>query len=128
MRTDESGFIAIISVTIVAALLMAVSFALSASGFFARSDIADSEYKERSTALAEACIEDALVKLAADPAYLGNETLTIGTEHCTIMTIPSGSPKIIKTTAILQSSVSNIAVSVDPLDLSIISWEEVATF
>lgn len=125
MNTNESGFIAIISVTIIAALLMAVSFALSTSGFFARSDIADGEYKERSMALAEACAQDALVKLAADGSYTGNETMAIGTQQCSILPITaSGGQKTVKTTAVVQGATTNILVKADATTLTIVSWEQ----
>ena len=125
MKHTESGFIAIISVTIIAALLMAVSFALSTSGFFARSDIADGEYKQRSMALAEACAEDALAKRAADVLYSGSETLTIGSESCSIgsMTVSAGQLTI-TTSATVQSAATNIIVKANATTLAVTSWEQ----
>jgi len=124
MRNHESGFIAIISVVIIAALLMAISFTLSSNGFFARANVTDTESKEHSVALAEACVENARIKIAADPAYAGNETLTIGTDQCTITSVTGSSPKVIIATATFQSAVTNLQVKIDPVTLQIISWEE----
>ena len=124
MRTKESGFIAIISVVIIVALLMAISFALSTSGFFARANVSDSEAKEHSVALAEACVENARIKLAADPAYAGGETMTIGGDQCTITSVTGGASRIIRTTATFQSTVTTLRVAVSATTLQVLSWEE----
>jgi hypothetical protein len=123
MRTTESGFIALMSVIIISALMMAVSFALSMSGFLARANVTDSEYKERSMALADGCADDALVKLAANSAYAGNETpVDIA---CTILPITTvGSQRIIKTTASVQGATTNIQVTATLDPLTVISWQE----
>lgn len=124
MKT-ESGFIAIMSVVIIGAVLMAVSFALSMSGFFARANITDGEFKERSFALAEGCADDALVKVAADTSYSPtNEMVTIGTGQCTIVSITGGSQKTIRTTAQVQGATTTIQVIANVTTLAISSWQE----
>ena len=128
-RSTESGFIAIISVIIISAVLMAISFNLSYSGFFARSNVADGEFKQRSGGLAEACIENARIKIAADAAYAGGETVAIGSESCTIMSVTTaGTIKTIKSTASVMGTTTNLQVAVDGQSLAIISWSELATF
>lgn len=123
---QDSGFIAIISVVIIAALLLAISASLSFSGFFTRSNIADGEYKEHSTALAEACIQEALVKLAANPNYTGNETITIGSDSCTIGSITtSGVQKTIRTSGSFRSTTTNLQVTANALSLSTTGWQEI---
>ncbi len=127
MKNPESGFIAIISVTIIAVLLMTVAFALGTAGFFARADIADSEYKTRSLALAEGCADDALAKRAANSTYTGNETLTIGTEQCSILAITTaGSLVTIKTSATVMSATTNLRVTANATTLVVATWEQAA--
>ena len=79
--------------------------------------------------LAEACAESALLELAKDINYVGNETLTINSETCDILPIESlAGQKIIKARSIVNSSTSNIKITADDTTLNVIAWEEVAGF
>lgn len=128
-NSPNNGFIALISAIIISAVLMIVTITLSYSSFFVRYNLLDSEYKERSSALAEGCVDAALLKLANDFNYLGNETITIGGEPCTIRGLqPSGSNKIIETHAGFQNANTNLSVVVDPSTLGVVSWQEVPHF
>lgn len=126
---NQSGYIALVSTIIISVLLMAVSFATSSSGFFGRFNILNAEFKERSLALAEACVDTALLKLAQNQSYAGNENISMGNDQCSVLPIETLSgQKIIKTKAIFQSSVTNLKITVQASDLSVISWEEVPKF
>lgn len=120
------GFIALISAIIISAVLITITFTLSASSFFTRFNILSSEFKERSAALAEACGDIALLKLAQVPTYSGNETVTIGSDTCSIFPIPpaTGGQITVSAKAIFQRVVTNIKIVANTADLSIISWEE----
>lgn len=115
----ESGFIAIVSVVIIAAILMAISLALSMSGFFARANIGDAEYYDRAVTVAEGCADDSLIAMESGTPYAGSCPLTVST---------SGTQKTIQTTAMIQSAVANIQVTVNATTLAIISWEQVPHF
>ena len=121
------GYIAITSAVIISVLIMGVVFAVSFSGFFNRFNILDSSLKETANSLAEACVETALVKLAENINYGGNENIAIGSEQCAILALETnGNQKIIKTKAIVQNAVANFKVTINAASLSIISWEELA--
>ncbi|PJE50772.1 MAG: hypothetical protein COV29_03520 [Candidatus Yanofskybacteria bacterium CG10_big_fil_rev_8_21_14_0_10_36_16] len=129
INKNNSGFIAITSAIVISALLMAIMFALSFRGFFGRFDILDSEYKERSAGLAEACAENAMLRLVQDINYVGDEIFSIGVDSCRVRPIlTAGSEKKIETTASVQNAVTNIEVIVDDGDISVVSWQEVANF
>ena len=64
--TNQGGFVALTSTVVIAVLLIAVTLSLNLTGFFARFNVLETEYKERSFSLAEACVQTALLKLAAD--------------------------------------------------------------
>ena len=122
------GYIAITSAVIISVLIMGVVFAVSFSGFFNRFNILDSSLKETANSLAEACAETALVKLAENSNYGGNENIAIGDEQCAISALETnGNQKIIKTKAIVQNAVANFKITVDAATLSIVSWEELAS-
>lgn len=122
-----NGYIALTSAVIISILIMSFVFAVSFSGFFSRFNILDSSLKEMANSLAEACAETALLKLAENSAYAGNENIDIGGNQCAILPLETaGGQKIIKTKADIQKAVANLKVVVDSSTLSIISWEELA--
>lgn len=121
----RDGYIAMTSAIIISMLVLAIVFAISLSGYFSRSNVLTSEFKDVSLALAEGCTEKALLKYAENTSYVGNENITISGRQCSILPIEtSGSNKIIKTKAIVESVTSNIKVTFDSTDITIISWEE----
>jgi len=120
------GYIAVTSALIISLLIMAVIFAVSLAGFYNRANISNSEYKEISNALAEGCVESALLDIATMSTYAGNETVLIGDKQCNIFPIETaGGQKIIKAKAVFQNAVTNLKITVNSLDLSIVSWEEI---
>ena len=124
------GFIALITAIALSLILLVVTVTLNQSGFLTRSTLLDAEYKERSSALAEACIDTALLKLANDPSYLGPDlNIAVGSsDTCDIRpVITTGSQKTIQTRAIFQEAETNLEVVVDT-NLSIISWNELPNF
>ena len=128
----EQGFIALITAIVLSAILMVVTVVLNQSGFFARSALLDSEYKERSVALAQACADTALLKLAANPAYAGSETVPVESDTCLIrptqINMPIVGQDTVETSAVFQEASTNLRVVVNAADMSIISWDEVPSF
>jgi len=125
----RQAYIAITSAIIVALVLIIVVVTLSLSSFFSSRNILDTQIKESGQALAESCGEVALLKLAQNSNYGGNETITIGNNQCTILPIETLSgQKIIKTTSFLNQIKTNIRITAGSSDLSIISWEEIGNF
>lgn len=121
----KSGFIALMSAIIISVLLLAITVSLGFAGFFTRFNILDSESKERSMALAEGCVDMAVLKLTQDPYYNPvNEVVTIGGQQCTIVSLAIfGNQIIIRTQAVVNKAYTNLVVTVDD-DFAIISWQE----
>lgn len=126
----KRGFIALISVIIVSAILLIIAVTLSLNQFYDRYNILESEYKERSSSLAEACVDSALLELTNDINYSGNSTTTVyDTNKCYTGNIPPTIPqKTFQTRAIYQNSYTNLKVKVDTSNFSIMSWEEIPNF
>ena len=126
---STDGYIALISSIIISILVLGITLAISSAGYFSRNDILKNEFKERSFALAEACVDTALLKLAQNQSYNGNENVSVGNDQCSILLIETASgQKIIKTKATFQSAVTNLKITVNNTNLSVIYWEEVAKF
>lgn len=126
----DSGFIALISVIIISAILLLVATTLSFGGFFGRFSVLEHEFKKKSLSLAEACAEEAKIKLFKDNGYSGNEIVKIGLESCEILSSsnPTGNPRDFDIKAIYKNSHTNIKISIDSLSGEITSWIEVPNF
>lgn len=126
---EQSGFILLMSSIVLSAVLVAVVFSLSFSGFFTRFNLLDSANKESSLGLAEACAQIAVLKKQQDMAYLGNETIMVGSESCQVLPIENlGSEVLIKTRAEDGGAISNIQINLNFANLEVLRWREVANF
>ena len=121
---------ALTSVIIMFAILVALVLTLSLSGFFNRSNVLDVYSKERSLALAEGCAEETLLRLADDLNYAGGETIAISEGfNCEIMPVLLfGDYREVRTSAEVGEAITMILVRVDKDDLTLVSWEELDEF
>ena len=128
-KHGQEGYIALISAIIISSILLVVTVTLSYTAFFARYNILDSEYKERSASLAEACADVALLKLANNSGYAGNVAVAIGTDFCSIrLLFSSGTQTIVDTQASFQNAYTNLRLGVATSTLTVMSWEEIPKF
>lgn len=120
------GFIALTSAIIISAMLLVVAASGSLTGFFSRMNIIDSELKERSSALAESCVDQALLELTNNPTFVGPKTVPVGGSTCVVQSVTtSGVQKTIKTQGVFNNYYTNLQVTVLTSDLSVVSWQEV---
>ena len=127
---NQKGYMALTSVIIMFAILVALVLTLSLSGFFNRSNVLDVYSKEKSLALAEGCAEEALLRLADDLNYAGGETIAISEGfNCEIMPVLLfGDYREVRTSAEVGEAITMILVRVDKDDLTLVSWEELDEF
>lgn len=131
----RKGFVALITAIVLSVILMTVTVSLNQVGFLARSEVLDSEYKDRSSALAEACVDTALLKLANDPAYTVTTptSVTVGSDTCSIDSVGTvGTQIAINTSAVFplpsitsQGAFTRLQIVVNSSDLTVVSWNEV---
>src|SRR3989338_4456617 len=125
-QEKERCFAALITAIILSLILIIVTVTLNRSGFFARSAILEAEYKEMSVALAEACVDIAMLHMATTPGYTVVIPIVenINSRTCTIESITGYT---IQTSADTQGSMTKLEVELNS-DLSVLSWEEVVAF
>lgn len=111
------------SVIIISAILLVVIVGGSLTGWNSRFDILDAESKERSSALADACVGSILLQLATNGAVVSGP-VSVGSDQCRILN--TASPYQIQ--ASFNNAYTNLQVAVDPDTLTIISWQEVSVF
>ena len=130
----ERGFVALISVIIISAILLVLVYTLGASSFFTGFDALDAENKRVSLGLAEACVNDAMLQIAQ-----GNDISTelspaimvdsVGPKTCRICEAKADTGQIL-TRAVYKGAYTNLSVAVDPSSptLTITAWSETPTY
>ncbi len=123
----NSGFIALMSAVIISVVLLLIVTNLSMTSFYNRFNILDTELKEKSVGIAEACIDKAILNLVKNSAYNPvDEVVSVGSDTCIIKSITtSGSIKTILVKADLKNYITNLQVKVDDTSFDVISWEEI---
>jgi hypothetical protein len=116
----KRGFIALMSVIILSAVLLGMAATASTAGFFARFSVLDKEYKKTALGLADSCANVALLNLAQNYAYAPVLPLTVqlDTGTCTIHSITtigtlsaSSRTVLIITSAKYQEAFSTVEVN-----------------
>jgi hypothetical protein len=110
----KKGFTALISAIIISAVFLLIAVNMSNSSFYGRFNILDAELKEKSFALAEACADMAIFRLADNPNYdPTNELLVLSNGgECTIGSV-AGNPKIISVQANHKNYVTKLEIELD---------------
>ncbi len=124
MTKYQAGYIALSSVIIISLLLVTITAALSLVSYYSRFNILESEYKQRSVALAQSCVDYAFSQLVVNPNYSGNECLNFSSNNCKVVSVTAGSyPKTIQSQAQYEKSYTNLSI-VTNSSFQIQSWQE----
>ena len=135
-KIRHRGFIALMSAIIIATILLLVATTGGLTGIFARGNALDAELKARSVVAADACVDLALLALANDPGFLGNDpphwlnsldvcrigavaTVTVSSDTTYQFTVNASSG------VTAAPATTNLEVVVNTTDLSVVSWLEV---
>jgi len=125
-KAGQDGFMALVSAVIISALLVVIVLGVGFAQIFSRLNVFDSESKERSSALAEACADQALLNFAQGSTYTG--AVTVGTDSCNISSVQNDTPSsgqiTIKTQGLINKSYTDLKVVADNSTLDIASWDE----
>lgn len=127
---SQKGYIALMSAVVISVLLIAITVTVGFNEFFTRFNILDSESKERSKSLAEACVDVAILDSAKRIYYGIPKEIPVGptsADKCMIISSqPAGSETVIKSQAEINKAYTNLKVSIDNWTFSTTSWEECA--
>lgn len=126
----SKGFIALISILIIGAVVLVISIGLSLRSISETDMSLSQQQANTALSLANLCAEQALFKLESVLNYSGSETLNIDGNSCSILAI-TGSGNINRTVT-TQSTVAGytrkvkaIVSQISPV-MQISSWNEVA--
>lgn len=133
--TTESGYIALITGILISVSLLILVSVVSFQGFFSRFTVFESEQKEVSDYLAEACVQTAILEIAQDLSYTGNQTVPVVDDHtCQIISVSPGtfpSLRRIRVQSQVGDAYTNLEVEINTASLPTIdieSWKEVSHF
>ena len=122
------GFIALISVMIISSVLLLIAAAGSLRGWYGADEVSYSEFKAQSEAAADACANRALLALAQTAAYAGGEVMNIdAATQCRVGAVAGGAQKTFAVQATSSQAVTNVLVTINISDMSVVSWQEVPT-
>lgn len=122
------GFVALMSVIIIGAMLSVLIFTLGVSTFFSRFGVLEAEYKRTSVELAEGCVHAAMLKIAQGTAVTVPTTVVVDSanpaRYCKICSASlTGS---IMARATYGGTYTNLEVTIDPTpgSFSVTRWIE----
>lgn len=127
---QKGGYIALISVLIAGALMLLVGVGSSLRGVDTLNAVSGEESSLRASALADACAEEALMRLKGDVAYAGNETIIVGGgETCRVLSLSGvgNTDRILLTQGVVNNYVRNVRVDIAQVNpsLTIRTWSTV---
>ena len=125
---NNRGYALVVSVLIFSTVLMLIGASATLNLIRSREQDTGAEAWTTAEWLAEGCAETALQALREDASYAGNETVTVGSQTCTIRPLNAGVPTTIETEATVNSRPYRIRILVDPSTFDITSWEHVVSF
>ncbi len=127
----NKGYIAITASVFLALLITVIAVSLGGASFLGRIGSLDFQAKKESFFAVRTCLDKALLELALDSNYAGNETVQIleGGNQCALFAIESSPPnKIIKARSQVRGATTNLKLTVNSTSLSTVSLEEVSVF
>ncbi len=128
-----AGFIALVSSIIIAVILLTAVVSLGSRGIAGRFILLDIENKQVSQALAEACVQSAVIAIVNDAEHAESDvSVPVGTKTCTIVSVTPNTPisgqSTIKAKGESRGATTNLEVVADSATANFISWQEVAAF
>ena len=130
---QNNGFIALVSVLIVSALLIVIGLGTSLRGIDTTELSLSDSLSLQARHLADACAEEALMKLKSNFNYAGNEIIIVeGADACTIVSVlgSGNTNRVINVEAYVNGYKKKVVVDVASLlPIPVIrSWVEVGDF
>ena len=118
INNTNSGFIALISVIIVGSVLLIASVTLALNGFYGRFNVLNTEFKEISNKLVDACLERARLSMGLGD-YTLDETITVLIENYNCEYIITDDGAMVKVHARVQDTCTDYEARLDPQNLSV---------
>lgn len=124
--SDKRGYALLVSIIVISMILLIIATVGARrvqNNYFAAIDLRNL-YTAQS--LAEACVDYALIQLAQNPDYSGNESVTVGSDFCQIV---SASPTLVQSQGVSEEHYYRLEVSLSSISpVTISGWQRVVSF
>ena len=111
---NTRGFIALTSVLIISAVLLVTALGAGAGSVHTRMNMLGTEFKVQSSEIANSCVGYIRLRLRGDPAYGGNETVSLDGGTCSISAIASVSgARSFSVTSVYKNAHTVLSVALD---------------
>ncbi len=130
MNKNNPGIIAIMTVLVIGAIILAVSIGAATRTRIETKTNESEEGTNRAMTAATSCMESALARLSDNSTYTGNQSLSVGVDTCSIATITtSGITRTVKTSSTVNGHTRRLQVTVSNVNppLQVSSWQEVSS-
>jgi len=128
----QRGFIALISMLTIGAIVLAVAVGVSVRSLGENERVFGQGESAEARALSDACAETALYKLQSVFNYAGEENIMIGGGSCDILTVSGtgNTNRIVQASSTASGYTRKVSVTVAEISpvMRISTWEEVADF
>lgn len=128
MIPKQQGIIALITVLIAGAIMLVVGIGMSTRSIVGSKESLYQELSHQALAMATSCMEQALLSLADNSLYTGNQTVVIGPNKCAIALITgSGNTRTVQTSSTVGGHIRRLSVTVSNVNppLQVSSWQEI---
>lgn len=129
IRTNNTGYIALISLLLIGAASLATGLALLTTGVDSQKSSLMQQQSIQSRQLASACAEEALQVIHDSTATTGTNSMNLGQGSCTYtITSIGASTRTIDTSGTVNGVVrkAKVYVTIGGSSISITSWQEVS--
>ncbi len=126
MLTARSGAMLLMTTLIVGAAALVIGLSVSITGI-SELDMGFSEHRgQEAMAIADGCVQEAMLRLARDSGYTGASGMTVGSGACDITVSGSGDERVISVDATLGNWMRSITVQVDlsQSPIAILDWDQ----
>lgn len=121
---NQSGYIALVAVIILASLGLAVAVTVSLNGINELGLSWQNYQVERAFTLADSCAEEALLRLSRETSdYLGTHILNFEADSCTIEASADSSGYLVKITSLAQNKYYRHLKLTTDFDGVLTSWQ-----
>lgn len=128
----KNGYIALMAVLIIGAVILNVAISSTIISIMNNKNGLIFQDLAAATELANACAEKTLMDLKENPNYGGNETVTLGSGSCQILSIDNlgGDNRQIKVIGNVNNRIRKVKINLTTINpiMTITSWLEVPDF
>ncbi len=129
LKPKRTGYIAITTSIILSILILIIAITLGSASLFSRNNNLNFSFKQTGYYVAKSCLDYALLQLALNSSYAGNEIQAVDSYQCAVLAVETAAPnKIIRATSTIQGIATNLKLTVDATTLSTVSLEEAVKF